>query len=112
MGHEIKNDNVVIGHSQGSAILNSGLKNFDKHPKKTIYAGTPFNIQFGENTYNYEYDLVSHLSAIIMPTFWSNVINGVEIKYNDYTYKIHNPFYINHVYPYNDITNRFNKENK
>ena len=77
VGHEIKNDNVVIGHSQGSAILNSGLKNFDKHPKKTIYTGTPFNIQFGENTYNYEYDLVSHPSAIIMPTFWSNVINGV-----------------------------------
>ncbi len=112
VGHEIKNDNVVIGHSQGSAILNSGLENFDKHPKKTIYAGTPFNIQFGENTYNYEYDLVSHPSAIIMPTFWSNVINGVKIKYNDYTYKIHNPFYINHVYPYNDIINRFNKENK
>ncbi|WP_298026774.1 hypothetical protein [uncultured Campylobacter sp.] len=36
VGHEIKNDNVVIGHSQGSAILNSGLENFDKHPKKTI----------------------------------------------------------------------------
>ncbi len=112
VGHEIKNDDVVIGHSQGSAILNSGLENFDKHPKKTIYAGTPFSIQFGENTYNYEYDPVSHPSAIIMPTFWSNVINGVKIKYNGYTYKTYNPFYINHVYPYNDIINRFNKENK
>ena len=113
VGHEIKNDDVVIGHSQGSAILNSGLENFDKHPKKTIYAGTPFNIQFGENTYNYEYDLVSHPSAIIMPTFWSNVINGVEMKVQqNQTYIEHNPFYINHVYPYNDIINRFNKENK
>ena len=113
VGHEIKNDDVAIGHSQGSAILNSGLKNFDKHPKKTIYAGTPFNIQFGENTYNYEYDPVSHPSAIIMPTFWSNVINGVEMKVQqNQTYIEHNPFYINHVYPYNDIINRFNKENK
>ena len=113
VGHEIKNDDVVIGHSQGSAILNSGLENFDKHPKKTIYAGTPFNIQFGENTYNYEYDPVSHPSAIIMPTFWSNVINSVEMKVQqNQTYIEHNPFYINHVYPYNDIINRFNKENK
>ena len=113
VGHEIKNDDIAIGHSQGSAILNSGLENFDKHPKKTIYAGTPFNIQFGENTYNYEYDPVSHPSAIIMPTFWSYVINGVEMKVQqNQTYIEHNPFYINHVYPYNDIINRFNKENK